>query len=621
MSIPIVSGFHISSPGHIDDRYSDNGLPYSTTSSAIAAIPNYRYIGLTVLVGSTSSTPYPQEYWWQNGTSDSQLVLKQPVGNIIGSASNGYITVWSGTTSITYTPNLYYNSNGLLIGTNSSYGSYSLQVSGQSVFISNTYSAIHLQSLSGSTVGIDSNTYASAFSFYNLKNASTLQGSNTYLLNIVNSSDTPSGYNANLLLMTSPYTGNGGSGSLALLKFCSAPNASAPPMSIGASLDQVYTYANTTQYSTNYPYSYIDIGLFGVIMLDNTYRAENSAFRWETINNGSIYETMRLSGNNLLIGYTQSQGTYSLQVNGSSLINGNSSTNSYMIYGNSSALVLSGNSNYGIYSHSVNAGFSFFNQSHSNILSGSSNAILDIQQISNTAGPYGLLIRTVPSNMTNGGTGSFNLLNFLSSPGTASNQGLAVNAILNQTYTMYDPIIGSYSSMGDFGSVMLNNTYGSVSSAFRWTTSNNGIVYENMRLQGFGGFGNSQLLIGYTQSQGTYSLQVNGNAYVYGNISASGSITAQTGGFDSDIRLKSDIVYNPIIKGIDTIRSASYIIGNKKHIGYIAQEVENIIPSSIIKKEDGYLALNYNEVLVAKISYLEDKIKQFLDIIERNGLK
>ena len=129
------------------------------------------------------------------------------------------------------------------------------------------------------------------------------------------------------------------------------------------------------------------------------------------------------------------------------------------------------------------------------------------------------------------------------------------------------------------------------------------------------------VLIGYTQSVGSYKLQVFGNSYFSGNISASGSVTAQTGGFDSDSRLKSNIVYNPVIEGIDSIKSASYIIGGNNHIGYIAKDVENIVPSSIIKKDDGYLALNYNEVLVAKVAFLENKVKELSDIIERNGLK
>ena len=1054
MSIDINSGFKVYATSPIDVRYSNNGIPYSSTSSACSSIlSTSRFQGLTVLIGTSSTQPYPQEYWWQNGTSDSQLVLKQSLatGNITGSASTGYVALWTGTTSVGYVPGLqwvtgsesfsgttsyfpvttlkvgnllngnppsgggaqtttalqvlgpaivtslnvqsnqsssiitsggilaqgtirggmnypyggglmidngyvqsyggatpsivsnyiysnanfytiqnitglnirvsstysgYYNNadtsihgldvdlnvNGtysygvgvrinsrnnsnqpssiytinytdllitsnyttptgkwsiyndnnlsnyfagnLSIGTSFFYGTYSLQANGDVYFrgTGNNNNGLSIQHASPSISGlaIYSTTYKSAFGFYNLFGTSYMRGavSTGPILSIEDTNSIPSSVNP-LTITSKPPSGNAFSSSFNFLTMAVYPELGT--IANGASLNQQYYYRDYPTYSASpsNPNAYRPLGLYGVIFESGTFSSENTSFRWKTMINGSLAESMRLLGNNLLIGYTQSQGTYSLQVNGSSLISGISDTNSYMIYGNSSALVLSGNSNYGIYSHSLKAGFLFFNQSISNVLSGNSNAILDIQQTSNTAGNYGLLIRTVPSNMTNGGTGSFNLLNFLSSPGTASNQGLAVNAILNQTYTMYDPIVGSYSSMGDFGSVMLNNIYGSVSSAFRWTTSNNGVVYENMRLQGFGSFGNSQLLIGYTQTQGTYSLQVNGNEYIQGNakitgyiqmpsntvpttetssfqlyaalssgsnydvltytgrdgktfnigncilintlnsgtyslqpytvismdnvgrivpaspdtykntllgitvdsmnpttgygrfvssgllknlnlwnyllgtplyvdygggltssppvgypaqsigtvvfkgsgpssndgvllvnqagvytpnwsnlgndifnnntngnvligytqsqgsarlqvnggayffgsISASGSITAQTGGFDSDLRLKSNIVYNPVIEGIDSIKSASYVIGGNSHIGYIAQDVEDIVPSSIIEKEDGYLALNYNEVLVAKVAYLENKVKELYDIIERNGLK
>ena len=315
-----------------------------------------------------------------------------------------------------------------------------------------------------SIFALSTENYNAAFYFGGLSSPSYMVGSNTNILVLSNTSNTGnSSYGSNLSLVTSPLNnGNGGVCFFPMLNFYSQPTGTTDPSSTfatGSSLEQTYTYQNISQLinTNSQTQSYVTFGMFGSILLNNNHGSENSAFRWQTMNNGSLYETMRLSQNKLLIGYTQSQGTYSLQVNGDSYIS-------------------------------------------------------------------------------------------------------------------------------------------------------------------------SSLSIGYTQSQGSYNLQINGNAqminlYLSGNISASGSITAQTGGFDSDIRLKSDIIYNPIIEGIDTIRSASYIIRGTQHIGYIAQEVENIIPSSIIKKDDGYLALNYNEVLVAKISYLENKVKILSDIIERNGLK
>jgi hypothetical protein len=59
-------------------------IPWSTTASACSGITaSNRHIGLTVLVGSTSSAPFLQEYWWQNGISNKDLVLKQVLGGVV----------------------------------------------------------------------------------------------------------------------------------------------------------------------------------------------------------------------------------------------------------------------------------------------------------------------------------------------------------------------------------------------------------------------------------------------------------------------------------------------------------------------------------------------------------
>jgi hypothetical protein len=86
----------------------------------------------------------------------------------------------------------------------------------------------------------------------------------------------------------------------------------------------------------------------------------------------------------------------------------------------------------------------------------------------------------------------------------------------------------------------------------------------------------------------------------------SGNITSAGGFFNSDIRLKDiisrdgDVVVFKWKDGRD----------DKTHIGYIAQEVQEIFPDAINEGEDGMLSVNYTEVLVAKIAELEKRIKQ-----------
>lgn len=85
----------------------------------------------------------------------------------------------------------------------------------------------------------------------------------------------------------------------------------------------------------------------------------------------------------------------------------------------------------------------------------------------------------------------------------------------------------------------------------------------------------------------------------------SGSITASGGFFNSDMRLKDiisrdgDVVVFKWKDGRD----------DKTHIGYIAQEVQEILPDTIKEGEDGILSVNYIEVLVAKILKMEKEIE------------
>ena len=949
MSIPIVSGFHISSPSHIDDRYSNNGQPYSTTASAIAAIPNYRYIGLTVLVAGNLDNPYPQEYWWQNGVTNNDLILKVPSSSnsgqsILGSASGGNITYWTGTYSIGGSSNLTWDNNVLRI--NSLIGTYSLQTTksvlvGGNVLVSNMYNLTspygestisdinNINYISGFNVeytgiydpiaisgdsGIDyeleiielfsdpgltqpytlpsyvtgnikvhfnwdsdgatttsvttyinvlNNNYNFDAPFYfgvtNLNeyandigsagviissilsksiyntyyNVSTKElmysnlydsqylsgnGQNNYITywngnnsltyssklywnNTVNglligtnsskgtfslqvngdsyiqgnakitgyiqmpSNSTPTTGTSSLQLYASlssagtydtlTYTGRdgktfniGNSVFITVLNYGSyslAPNTvismdssgrivKASPDTyqnqlLGITVDSisvngygryvsmgvfrninVYSYGLGTKLYVDYnggltsspPVGYPAqcIGVVGSTGTLNTPDGSilinpNGAYTPNWSNN--VNDIFNNNSGNVLIGYSQSVGSYSLQVSGNAYISSNlliGYTQSQLVsnlQGNGGAYISSnllinvlpttsyvGTNNPASYSLSIlgssnqnpitvintgsgnhinfgrsstqnstalysNGGaskaFNFVNMSSSSLLSGYGG--LNIQNTnSSSLNSSSLSISLIP----NSGTVSifntkYNSYPLLQMSIKALNSSFPINSVIDTEYSYTNPqlyTLGSASNygnviLGQSGLIMLDNATQSTS-GFRWTTMTNGGLYEVMRLQGFIG-GGGQLLIGLTQSQGTYSLQVSGGSYITGfsyfssnigcsgSINVSGNITATNGGFDSDKRLKSDIVYNPVIEGIDSIKSASYIIGGNSHIGYIAQDVENIVPSSIIKKDDGYLALNYNEVLVAKVAFLENKVKELSDIIERNGLK
>lgn len=78
----------------------------------------------------------------------------------------------------------------------------------------------------------------------------------------------------------------------------------------------------------------------------------------------------------------------------------------------------------------------------------------------------------------------------------------------------------------------------------------------------------------------------------------------------SDKRLKTQLEANYAPQNVGDIQAYLYIKDGKEEVGYYAQEVSEIIPSAVEEGNDGYLTVAYNQVLVAKIQYLENKLKQ-----------
>lgn len=78
----------------------------------------------------------------------------------------------------------------------------------------------------------------------------------------------------------------------------------------------------------------------------------------------------------------------------------------------------------------------------------------------------------------------------------------------------------------------------------------------------------------------------------------------------SDKRLKTQLEANYAPQNVGDIQAYLYIKDGKKEVGYYAQEVSEIIPSAVEEGNDGFLTVAYNQVLVAKIQYLENKLKQ-----------
>jgi hypothetical protein len=112
------------------------------------------------------------------------------------------------------------------------------------------------------------------------------------------------------------------------------------------------------------------------------------------------------------------------------------------------------------------------------------------------------------------------------------------------------------------------------------------------------------VLIGTTTDAG-YKLDVNGTV-------------RSTGGFfdTSDSRLKILVKDYKQPKGIENVAARFYVKNNKQELGYYAQDLQEILPSSVIEGEDGFLSLSYTQVHTAKIAHLEKEIEELKQLIK-----
>lgn len=115
-----------------------------------------------------------------------------------------------------------------------------------------------------------------------------------------------------------------------------------------------------------------------------------------------------------------------------------------------------------------------------------------------------------------------------------------------------------------------------------------------------------------------FALSNTGAVTVSGIVTAAGHVTV------SDSRYKRDIVTleTPLEKLLE-LRGVSFMWDTDKHVqfrdlpgkqvGFIAQEVKNVLPETVFKNEDGYLGVSYNAIvplLVEAVKAQQQAIKE-----------
>lgn len=111
----------------------------------------------------------------------------------------------------------------------------------------------------------------------------------------------------------------------------------------------------------------------------------------------------------------------------------------------------------------------------------------------------------------------------------------------------------------------------------------------------------------------------NGEVVFSNTVESSSSISAAGGFFDtSDARVKAN-VKEIDASDADKVRLVEFDRTDKEHHGYgvIAQELEKVYPEMVNTDSEGFKSVNYNELVMVKIKYLEDKVARLEALVGR----
>lgn len=111
----------------------------------------------------------------------------------------------------------------------------------------------------------------------------------------------------------------------------------------------------------------------------------------------------------------------------------------------------------------------------------------------------------------------------------------------------------------------------------------------------------------------------NGEVVFSNTVESSSSISAAEGFFDtSDARVKAN-VKEIDASDADKVKLVEFDRTDKEHHGYgvIAQELEKVYPEMVNTDSEGFKSVNYNELAMVKIKYLEDKVARLEALVGR----
>lgn len=128
-------------------------------------------------------------------------------------------------------------------------------------------------------------------------------------------------------------------------------------------------------------------------------------------------------------------------------------------------------------------------------------------------------------------------------------------------------------------------------------------------------------LTGYNceMAMDTSGMRITGDITCTGAATFSSTVAAEGGFFDtSDARVKTN-VKEIDASDADKVKLVEFDRTDKEHHGYgvIAQELEKVYPEMVNTDSEGFKSVNYNELAMVKIKYLEDKVARLEALVGR----
>lgn len=180
---------------------------------------------------------------------------------------------------------------------------------------------------------------------------------------------------------------------------------------------------------------------------------------------------------------------------------------------------------------------------------------------------------------------------------------LSITSSTNDLELCSDSSIGFVKVSSYSGNIKMSNTNDGGQIAFR--------IYKNADLY-------SELQLGTSNPDGVNVVQMTLGG-VHNIARFTGAVSSSGGFFDtSDARVKTNVVEIDASKA-DAVRLVEFDRTDKKHHGYgvIAQELEKVYPEMVNTDSEGFKSVNYDELAMVKIKYLEDKVARLEALVGR----